>query len=165
MKLTSPAFSEGENIPKQYTGVSDDTSPSLAWTDVPASVQSFALICDDPDAPSRANPRPQGPWVHWVIYNIPTGDRQLPESVERKAHPDKPVGAVQGVNDFDSDNIGYRGPMPPPGSGPHRYFFRLYALDCKLDLAAKDANKHSLLKAMEGHILAQAELMGQFERR
>jgi Raf kinase inhibitor-like YbhB/YbcL family protein len=165
MKLTSTAFSEGGTIPEEYSGVGKDVSPPLAWSGVPEEAKSFALICDDPDAPSRAKPRPEGPWVHWVIYNIAADVTELAEAVPRKAEPGQPAGARQGKNDFPSDNVGYRGPMPPKGSGPHRYFFKIYALDRQLDLATKDANKASLLAAMKGHILGEGQLMGTFERK
>jgi len=166
IKLTSSAFQSGATIPPQYTGMGEDMSPPLAWTDVPGETQSFALICDDPDAPSRAHPRAEGPWVHWVIYNIPASERKLPEAASRDPELDRPAGAAQGRNDFSGpDNIGYRGPMPPQGSGPHRYFFRIYALDRRLDLVPKDASKESLLAATQGHLLAEAELMGLFERQ
>jgi Raf kinase inhibitor-like YbhB/YbcL family protein len=165
MKLTSTAFTEGGTIPEQYTGVGKDISPALAWSGAPRGVKSFALICDDPDAPSRANPRPEGPWVHWVIYNIPSNLTELSEAVPRQAEPGQPAGPRQGKNDFPNDNIGYRGPMPPKGSGPHRYYFKLYALDQQLDLAVKDATKDSLLAAMKDHVLGEGQLMGTFERK
>lgn len=164
MQLSSSDFENGGAIPAKFTGVSEDVSPSLAWSKAAEATQSYALICDDPDAPSRANPRPEGPWVHWVIYNIPADVTELPAAVARQSEPPEPAGARQGTNDFDSDNVGYRGPMPPPGSGPHRYFFRIYALDRQLDLDPKEADKKSLLAAMQGHILAEGELMGTFER-
>lgn len=165
MKLTSHEFKDGSSIPSKFTGMGEDISPPLAWTAVPESTKSLALICDDPDAPSAAKPRPEGPWVHWVIYNMPANLGQLPAAVERKSKPPAPPGAIQGKNDFDSDNIGYRGPMPPVGSGPHRYIFVLYALDRELDLDPQQANKARLLDAMQGHILASAKLTGTFERR
>ncbi len=165
MKLTSAAFTEATAIPAKYTGIGEDISPPLAWTNVPEGTKAFALICDDPDAPSHAKPRPEGPWVHWVIFNIPADKTELPASVPRQAEPVDPAGTRQGTNDFSSDNVGYRGPMPPVGSGSHRYFFKIYALDRQLDLAAKEANKKSLLAAMQGHILGQAELIGTFERK
>ncbi len=164
MKLTSLAFHDGGTIPAKYTGVGQDVSPPLAWADVPDGTKSFALIGDDPDAPSRAKPRPEGPWVHWVIYNIAAKAAGLPEAVSRVAQPAQVAGARQGQNDFDSDNVGYRGPMPPKGSGPHRYYFKLYALDRQLDLAAKDATKKSLEAAMKGRVLGEGQLMGTFER-
>jgi len=165
MKITSTAFDNGAAIPAQYTGVGQDVSPPLTWSNAPDGTKSFALICDDPDAPSRAKPRPEGPWVHWVLYNVPADTTELAAAMPRQAEPAQPAGARQGNNDFGSDNVGYRGPMPPPGSGPHRYFFKIYALDRQLDLAPKDANKKSLLAAMQGHILAEGELMGTFERK
>ena len=164
MKITSTSFCSGGSIPAKYTGAGDDVSPQLAWSDVPAGTKTFAVICDDPDAPSRQNPRPEGPWVHWVIYNIPAGVTELPEAVARTASPSSVEGANQGMNDFDSDNTGYRGPMPPVGSGPHRYFFKVYALDDRLDLAAAEATKQSLLDAVRPHLLANGQLMGTFER-
>lgn len=165
MKLTSPAFENEAIIPQQFTGMGKDHSPQLVWTAVPQGTQSFALICDDPDAPSRAQPRPEGPWVHWVIYNIPATERQLPEAMESQAELSRLPGATQGRNDFESPhNVGYRGPMPPIGSGPHRYFFKIYALARRLELPPGDANKESLLAAMQGHVLAEAQLMGLFER-
>jgi hypothetical protein len=165
MKLTSTAFSDGAAIPEKHTGVGQDLSPALAWSNLPEGTGSLALICDDPDAPSRAKPRAEGPWVHWVMYNIPPELTELPEGVPRKAVPAEPEGARQGVNDFGSDNVGYRGPMPPKGSGPHRYFFKIYALDAPVDLAPRAATKKSLLAAIEGHILAEDRLMGVFERK
>ena len=165
MNITSRAFSDGSPIPNKYTGVDADISPPLGWADIPDSAKSLALICDDPDAPSAAKPRPEGPWVHWVIYNIPANVRELPEAVERKPKPSVPAGAIQGKNDFDRDNIGYRGPMPPVGSGPHRYIFVLYALDRELNLDPQLADKARLLEAMQGCVLSTATLTGTFERK
>lgn len=165
MKLSSPAFNSHAPVPARYTGVGNDVSPPLAWEDVPVGTKSFALICDDPDAPSRARPRPEGPWVHWVIYNIPADAREIPEGISRVPSPVEVSGSSQGCNDFRTDNSGYRGPMPPPGSGPHRYFFRLYALDDLLDLPVAEASKVALLAAMKSHVLAEAELVGTFERQ
>ncbi len=151
MVLTSPAFKEGEIIPRDYTCEGKDLSPPLQWKGVPESTESFALICDDPDAPG-------GTWVHWVIWNIPATASGLPEGLE----PEKELkdGTRQGKNDFR--RIGYGGPCPPPGPA-HRYFFKLYALDRKLELRA-GATKPELLKAMQGHILAEAHLMGKYKR-
>ncbi len=151
MVLTSPAFKEGEMIPREYTCEGKDISPALQWKGVPEKTRSFALICDDPDAP-------MGTWVHWVIWNIPATASGLPEGIE----PEKELkdGTRQGKNDFR--RIGYGGPCPPPGPA-HRYFFKLYALDSKLDLRP-GATKSELLKAMEGHILAEAHLMGKYKR-
>jgi Raf kinase inhibitor-like YbhB/YbcL family protein len=147
-ELTSAAFAAGEPILLKYTCDGDDVSPPLAWTEPPAGTQSLALICDDPDAPV-------GTWVHWVLYNLPAEARALPEAVPAVA--DLPDGGRHGNNSWR--RLGYGGPCPP--SGTHRYFFKLYALDTALDLAA-GASKKELLGAMEGHVLAQAELMGVY---
>ena len=150
-ELTSTAFGQGEPIPRRYTCDGEDISPPLQWSDPPQGTQSFALIADDPDAP-------MGTWVHWVLYNIPAQARSLPEAVSSDA--ELPDGSRHGQNSWR--RLGYGGPCPP--SGTHRYFFKLYALDAQLDLAA-GTNKKQLLRAMEGHILAQAELMGTYTRR
>lgn len=149
--ITSTAFSEGKTIPKKYTCSGENVSPPLAWTTPPAGTKSMALICDDPDAPV-------GTWVHWVIYDLPPDTVTLGENASKSgALPD---GAKQGVNDFKKS--GYGGPCPPPGK-PHRYFFKLYALDAVLNLPA-GATKSDLLKAMNGHVLAGGQLMGIFGR-
>lgn len=162
MKLESSGFAQGATIPRQYTADGADRSPPLAWSDVPEGTKSFALICEDPDAPSPRRPAPT-PWVHWVIYNIPADRTDLPEGVAR--HPEVPElgGARQGKNSWPSDNVGYRGPAPPPGSGTHRYFFRIYALDSLLNLPA-GATKDELMRAMKGHILGQGECYGTYQR-
>jgi Raf kinase inhibitor-like YbhB/YbcL family protein len=151
IELTSTAFGEGANIPKPYTGDGKDESPPLRWPDPPQGTKSFALICDDPDAP-------RGTWVHWVLFNLPADQRELEEAVPRQET--LASGARQGKNDFGK--IGYGGPAPPPGK-PHRYFFKLYAVDAMLDLAA-GATKAQLLEALKGHILAEGQLMGQYGR-
>lgn len=162
IELTSTAFQEGARIPKKYTGEGDDVSPPLAWKGVPEGTQQLSLICDDPDAPSRKHPGPK-PWVHWVIYAIPASAQGLPEGVTRVPRPKEPAGATQGTNSWTEDNVGYRGPMPPPKSGDHRYYFRLYALDTKLsDKPGMD--KEALLKAMKDHVLAEGQLMGTYSR-
>lgn len=162
--LTSSAFKEGQSIPKRHTGEGNNVSPQLAWSGLPAGVRELALICDDPDAPSRKNPAPQ-PWVHWVLYNLPANLTELPEGIARTAQVAAPAGAKQGLNSWPSDNIGYLGPMPPNGSGPHRYYFKLYALDTQLRLSPAQATKAALLAAMQGHVLAELELMGTYERK
>ncbi len=162
MKLTSPAFGPGETIPVVYTEDGQDISPPLVWESLPAETQSLALICDDPDAPSRLKPAPQ-PWVHWVIYDIPANLSGLPEGVGRTPEPAEVPGARQGINSWPTDNLGYRGPAPPPGSGPHRYFFKLYALDSRLDLPA-GATKAELIKAISGHVVGESQLFGVYER-
>jgi Raf kinase inhibitor-like YbhB/YbcL family protein len=158
--LTSTAFKDGEPIPKKYSGEGEDVSPPLAWKDVPAGTQEFALICDDPDARSK------NPWVHWVIYGIGPEVRALPENLTSNVGElSEPLAARQGENFFDEGNtIGWRGPMPPAGRGTHHYNFKLYALDQRLDLPPK-ATKPQLLEAMQGHILAEALLIGTYERK
>jgi Raf kinase inhibitor-like YbhB/YbcL family protein len=152
MNLTSTAFQQESNIPKQYTGEGKDISPPLAWSGPPAGAKSFALICDDPDAPRKE------PWVHWVIYNLPAEKKELTESVSGSSGI--PGVAKEGRNDFGK--IGYGGPMSPPGK-PHRYYFKLYALDAMLDLK-EGATKQQLEAAMKGHILAEGQLMGKYAR-
>ncbi len=157
MNLQSSAFKTGQPIPKKHTGKGQDLSPPLTWSDPPAAAKQFALIVDDPDAPT-----PQ-PWGHWVLYNIPPETTQLPEALPQKDTLDTPPGARQGKNSWDTNNIGYRGPMPPPGHGTHHYHFMLYALDTPLD-AKPGLSKTQLLDLMKGHIIAQAELVGTCER-
>jgi Raf kinase inhibitor-like YbhB/YbcL family protein len=157
INVTSGTFKGGQPIPKAYTGDGDDRSPSLAWNGVPTSTKELALICDDPDAPTPK------PWVHWVIYKIPADAKSLEEGIPRKPQPATPKGALQGVNSFPSDNVGYRGPKPPPGHGVHHYHFKLYALDAPLD--SKPAlDKEALLAAMKGHIVGEGEIVGTYER-
>lgn len=162
MLLKGP-FDEGAVMDERYTGEGADRSPPLQWASVPEGAVSLAILCDDPDAPSPRRPS-STPWVHWVLYNIPATVTQLPEGIPRDAEPQEVPGARQGRNSWDRDNVGYRGPMPPPGSGTHRYFFRIYALDCLLDLQPAQATMDTLLKAMQGHILAEGTLMGRYER-
>ena len=150
MDLTSTAFAYGEPIPAKYSCKGENISPALMWTEPPAGTKSFALIMDDPDAP-------MGTWVHWVLFNLPPSARGLPEGVP--STPILPDGSVKGVTSARSH--GYHGPCPP--SGTHRYFFKLYALDTLLTLTSS-ADKKSLLAAMEGHVLAQAEWMGKFSK-
>lgn len=158
MQLTSPAFDEGDVIPRRYTQDGNNISPPLQWRDVPPKTQELALICEDPDAP-----RPK-PFVHWLIYGIPGDTDQLPENVDQFETPATPPGTQQGVTSFSQNSIGYRGPAPPPGHGRHRYYFRLYALDRKLNLGPR-VEKDALLHAMhKAQILATAELMGIYER-
>jgi hypothetical protein len=151
MKLTSNAFEDGKAIPVKYTGFDADVSPPLHWSGAPAGTKGFALICDDPDAP-------MGTWVHWVIYGLPATADGLPEGVP--AEESLLSGARQGVNDFR--RVGYGGPLPPAGK-PHRYFFKLYALDIELSLRPW-ASKTELLRTMKGHTLAEAQIVGTFQR-
>jgi Raf kinase inhibitor-like YbhB/YbcL family protein len=150
-EIASTAFSGGGTIPKKFTRDGPDVSPPLRWTRAPAAAQSFALIMDDPDAPV-------GTWVHWVLYDLPADATELPEGVEKQ---EQLVNrAIQGRNDFR--RIGYGGPCPPPGT-PHHYYFKLYALDTKLNLKG-GATKPELERAMKGHILGEAELVGRYGR-
>jgi len=150
-ELTSSAFKAGDMIPRKHSCDGGDVSPPLSWTEPPAGTVSFAVIVDDPDAPA-------GTWVHWVVYDVPATTRGLPEGVP----PDETLkgGGRQGTNSFRK--TGHGGPCPPRGA-PHRYFFKLYALDRTLGLAA-GATKQDVTKAMEGHVKGQAELMGRYGR-
>jgi Raf kinase inhibitor-like YbhB/YbcL family protein len=150
IQLTSNAFVNEGSIPARYACTGENISPALIWNDPPEGTQSFALIMDDPDAPG-------GAWVHWVLFNIPASSRGLSEAIPSEETLSD--GSMHGEN--SSGNLGYNGPCPP--SGTHRYFFKLYALDERLGLSA-GADKGELLKAMEGHILAEAELMGIFSK-
>jgi len=151
LSVSSPAFKEGERIPSKYTCEGQDISPQLKWNGVPEESKSLALIMDDPDAPS-------GVFTHWVIFNLPPDSQDLPEAVPSASQ--LPSGALQGRNDFG--RIGYGGPCPPPGY-PHRYRFTLYALDKNLDLGA-GSSKNQVLSAAKGHILAQGQLIGIYQR-
>jgi len=150
IKVTSMTFQEGGTIPQKYTCDGEDISPPLAWSSAPEGTKSFALISDDPDAP-------MGTWVHWVIYNIPANITELHEHIPPEGLLEN--GAKQGMNDFR--RIGYGGPCPPGGT--HRYFFKLYALDTEIDIVV-GASKPELLRAMEGHILAEGQLIGRYTR-
>lgn len=149
--LESPQFKEGSDIPRQLTCDGEDVSPLLRWDGAPAGTKSFSLVTEDPDAPI-------GTFIHWVIYNLPESTKELAENLP--GQKELPNGARQGRNDFGK--IGYGGPCPPRGPA-HRYYFRLYALDGKLELAP-GASRGELDKAMKGHVLAQAELMGRYKR-
>jgi Raf kinase inhibitor-like YbhB/YbcL family protein len=149
--LTSSAFAQGAEIPAQFTCKGADTSPDLEWQGAPAQVAVFALITDDPDAPD-------GTWVHWVAWNLPPSAHSLPAGVPKQ--PELNDGTRQGRNDFQ--RVGYNGPCPPPGK-PHRYFFRLYALNRKVDLAP-GATRAELDAAIKNYIVAEAEYMGTFQR-
>ncbi len=148
--IESSAFSEGGTIPRQYTCDGKDISPPLSWSGVPEGAKSLALICDDPDAPSKT-------WVHWVLFNLPPGTKELPEAV--RARESVSGGGTQGTNDFKK--LGYGGPCPP--SGTHRYMFKLFALDTEVKLSSS-ATKADLERAMKGHVLAEATLMGKYSR-
>jgi Raf kinase inhibitor-like YbhB/YbcL family protein len=150
IQITSSAFEDGGMIPRSYTCDAKDVSPDLAWTGVPEGTKTLVLICDDPDAPV-------GTWVHWVLFNIPAGETGL----AAKIAPDAILGngARHGTNDFG--RLGYGGPCPPGGT--HRYFFKLYALDIELDLDS-GATKAQVEEDMQGHILAEGQLMGRYKR-
>jgi Raf kinase inhibitor-like YbhB/YbcL family protein len=155
LKVSSPAFAAGAYIPAKHACGGADVSPELRWEGAPAGTVSFAVIMDDPDAPP-------GTWVHWVLFNIPGAAKGLPEGVDKveELSDGSRHGACWGVDEFS--RTGYYGPCPPPGK-PHRYFFKVYALDRRLDLKA-GADKTALLKAMKGHILAAGEIMGLYRR-
>jgi len=150
LKISSPAFTAGGEIPRRYTCAGDDVSPALEWTGAPEGTKSFALVVDDPDAPDPAAPKLT--WVHWVLYNLPAGARSLPEHAGKA---NLPAGTLPGLNDWKKPAWG--GPCPPIGR--HRYFFKLYALDTKLaDL--HQPGKAKLVESMKRHVLASAELVG-----
>jgi Raf kinase inhibitor-like YbhB/YbcL family protein len=149
--LTSSAFRQGGDIPKPHTCDGPDRSPPLAWTSPPAGTKAFALVCEDPDAPG-------GLWVHWVLWGIPPATSTLPEGVKRD--PTLPDGSHHGTNDFGA--VGYNGPCPPRGA-PHRYFWKLYALDTT-PAVPPGATRQQLLDAIAGHILGETTLMGRYGR-
>jgi Raf kinase inhibitor-like YbhB/YbcL family protein len=152
IQLTSTVFTEGKPIPVLHTCDGDDVSPPLTWSNVPTGTKSLALITDDPDAPGRT-------WVHWVVYSIPPDATELPQGVPTTETLSN--GAKQGTTDFG--RVGYGGPCPPRGN-PHRYFFKLYALDAELQLKNR-ATKQDVLNAIKGHILAEGQLMGTYQRK
>jgi Raf kinase inhibitor-like YbhB/YbcL family protein len=150
--LTSPAFQNGQRIPAHYTCEGADVSPPLQWTDPPEGTKSLALIVDDPDAP-------RGTWVHWVLYDLPPTARSLLEGVPKT--PNLPGGGRQGRNDFG--DVGYGGPCPPRGHGPHRYFFKLYALDTEVGLPP-GATVRQVQSVIDHHAIADAQLVGIYSR-
>lgn len=151
MEIISSAFKPGETIPSKYTCDNIDISPPLTWSRVPPGTKSFALICDDPDAPS-------GTYVHWVLFNLPPDTRELAEAVPKKDILEN--GARQGKNDYGK--TGYGGPCPP--SGTHRYYFKIFALDCELD-EKPGITKKDLVKVMESHVLEEGQLMGRYKKK
>lgn len=153
-KLTSSEFTEGGSIPPRYTCEGDDISPPLEWSGAPDGTHSFALIVDDPDAPDPAHP--QRTYVHWVLYNIPADVMRLDENASASGLPD---GAIEGKNDWDRET--FSGPCPPIGR--HRYFFKLHALDSELN-GLTGTTKADLEKAMEGHVLAKAQIVGTYQK-
>lgn len=158
MKLSSSTFPPDGPIPVDYTGDGRDVSPELSWTDVPDHTREFALICDDPDAPTAE------PWVHWVVYKIPATWHQLPEEIGKRGTLTLPGGLLQGLNSWPTGPTAcYRGPEPPRGHGVHHYHFRLYALSQLLNLPA-GITKEELLHAIHGHVLDAAEVVGTYQR-
>lgn len=158
LKISSSSFAHNQPIPAKYSCEGKDVSPSLKWEGAPTGTKSFALICDDPDAMSVANKV----WVHWVIYGISAKTTELSENVAKTETVTSLGGAKQGMTDFGK--VGYGGPCPPRGHGVHHYYFKLYALDTELNLAAK-ATKGQVEEAMRGHILAMTELVGTYQRQ
>lgn len=147
IRVSSPAFERGGAIPRKYTGEGEDVSPPLEWTGLPEGTREVALVCDDPDAPTRE------PFVHWVLYKIAPYRAGLPEGGRS--------GALEGLNGFG--RAGYGGPMPPVGHGTHHYHFKVYALDAELEVSP-GLSKDQLLAAIEGHVLNEGELVGTYER-
>ncbi|HSD95861.1 MAG TPA: YbhB/YbcL family Raf kinase inhibitor-like protein [Sulfuricaulis sp.] len=155
LTITSSSFRHNADIPARYTCDGDNVSPPLSWTGVPAGAKSLVLIVDDPDAPDPKAPKMT--WVHWVLYNIPPGTASLAEDVDAV---DLPKGTLEGIN--DSKSTGYGGPCPPVGR--HRYFHKIYALNTMLPDLGRPT-KAKLERAMHGHVLAQAELIGGYQRK
>tara|TARA_B100000315_G_C14375944_1_gene495169 strand:- start:68 stop:583 length:516 start_codon:yes stop_codon:yes gene_type:complete len=152
LEIKSEVFKQKGYIPDRYSCDAQDFSPSLSWSQVPQGTKSLAIICDDPDAPFKI-------WVHWVIFNIPSGISSLEENISKEKLNE--LSAVEGLNDFG--RLGYNGPCPPAGK-PHRYFFTLYALDTTLSLE-EGVGKKELVEAMQGHILAETKVIGLYQRK
>jgi hypothetical protein len=153
--VTSSAFPDGGTIPVRYTGDGDNLSPALSWSTLPEGTASIAILCEDPDAPGTEA------FSHWVAFNLPPSLTGLPERVARSANPPELRGGAHGVNHFGG--VGYDGPKPPRGDGPHRYQFQVYALDEKLSLPP-GASAQALRKVTKGHILGKGVLVGLFSR-
>lgn len=158
LQLRSPAFSPGERIPRRHARPPEglDVSPALTWSPLPANARELVLICDDPDAPQKE------PWVHWVAYGIPVTARGLPEGIDKVERPGQLQGMVQGKNSWDA--LGFGGPLPPVGHGTHEYRFRLYAVAEPLSQLQPGATKEQVLEQLEGHVVAEGELVGTYER-
>ncbi|MET0618635.1 MAG: YbhB/YbcL family Raf kinase inhibitor-like protein [Thermoanaerobaculia bacterium] len=152
MRLESASFREGEPIPKEHSRDGADSHPALAWSGAPRGTRSFALICDDPDAP-------RGRWVHWILYDVPASAAALPAGISKAER--HAAGGTHGRNDFDE--LGWGGPAPPRGHGVHHYEFRLYALDAELGLPP-GLNRRELEAAMKGHLLDETTLTGTYVR-
>jgi Raf kinase inhibitor-like YbhB/YbcL family protein len=156
IEVHSDAFLDQGLIPVRYSGEGDNISPPLRWSGVPEQARELVLVCEDPDAPMLT------PFVHWVVRGIPPQQSSLPEAVDKVPRPADVQGAVQGKN--SGQKVGYTGPIPPPGHGPHHYHFELFALDRPLD-PNQMPDRESLRKAMAGHVLACGEVVGVYERR
>lgn len=154
LEISSSAFKANTEIPKKYTCEGSDVSPPLSWTGVPENTKSLVLIVDDPDAPDPNAPKMT--WVHWLVYNLPPNCDGLAEAISASQLPED---VFQGVNDWK--RIGYGGPCPPVGR--HRYFFKLYALDTQLS-EIKNASKTVIESAMQGHVIAHAELVATYAK-
>jgi Raf kinase inhibitor-like YbhB/YbcL family protein len=155
IEIHSEAFDDGGEIPVKYSGEGQNVSPPLKWSGVPAEAREVILVCEDPDAPMPK------PFVHWVVSGIDPMQAQVPENVDKAAHPSAIAAATQGENSYSK--TGYAGPMPPPGHGTHHYHFEIFALDQPLSM--KDApDRDTLMKAMAGHVLAHGEVIGTYKR-
>lgn len=157
MRLISLTFQDGSTIPKPHAEDGNNLSPPLRWEGVPDAAAELALVVEDPDAPQ------ENPFVHWLVYKIPADAQAIPAGVPHDEQLVNPNGALQGLNDFKQNSLGYRGPAPPKGHGLHHYRFQLYALDEPLTLGP-GITRGALLEAMKGHIVDQAELVGTYER-
>ena len=160
ISITSPAFADGERIPKRFTGEGEDISPPLAWSNLPEGTKELVIICEDPDAPTAE------PWVHWVIYKIPATLDGLPEGIVQKPRLKSPLGAFQGKNSWSTPgkpSIGYRGPMPPPSHGVHHYHFTICALDAKL-IIDPGVSEKALVEEMRDYVLEMGSLTGLYSR-
>lgn len=156
IQLSSPAFRYGAPIPRQFTGDGQDISPPLQWSGAPKSTQQFVLIVEDPDVNGP------DPWVHWVLYGIPAKVHQLPEKLPSSSDLTQPIQARQGTNSFGK--TGYNGPQPPPASGAHRYYFKLFAVNVgDLQLPAHPTAR-DVRQAIEGHIVGEGGFMGRYQR-
>jgi Raf kinase inhibitor-like YbhB/YbcL family protein len=156
IEVMSRAFSTDQEVPKKYTADGDDVSPPLAWAGVPKAAKELVIVVVDPDAP-----KPQ-PFVHWMMYKIPASVSEIPEGLGKGERIHDPAGALQGRNSMGA--VGYNGPSPPKGHGVHHYHFRVYAVDVVLDVKP-GADRDALLKAIEGHVVGEGEVVGRYERR
>lgn len=154
-ELRSKSFPPNGKIPPRFTGEGEDDSPELEWHNVPSGTEELALLCEDPDAPGK------DPWVHWVAFGLDPSHGKIPAGESQKPPEERTAMFVEGQNSWD--RVGYGGPLPPPGHGPHRYIFTLYALDRPLDLKP-GATKNEMLSALHGHVIGEAKLTGTYAR-